>query len=282
MTRWAVGAAAGLLLVPVLIAAATGAVVPRPVPGVGTGAVGLAAAARQAGFGGEGLRVAVAVGLAESGGDPGALGRNPPTPGCPGGSTDRGGWQLNDCYHAEIPDACAYELGCAATATYRISAAGTDWAPWTTYTSGAYLGELAAADQAIATLATPGGCALSPAADAARQLVTERFGLTDIGGCDPDFHGHIHGSDHYPDATGHAYAIDVMVAGDRALGWQVARWAAANAAVLHVKYVVFAGQVVDFRAPAPAWRPCRNPTSSCATAHFDHVHVSFFATTAHR
>ncbi len=49
------------------------------------------------------LRMAVAVGLAESGGNPTARNPNPPTPGCPTGSVDRGGWQLNDCYHAEVP-----------------------------------------------------------------------------------------------------------------------------------------------------------------------------------
>jgi len=148
------------------------------------GSLGLAAAAQQAGFTGKGLRLAVAVGLAESSGDPHARHRNPPTPGCPGGSTDRGGWQLNDCYHPEVTDACADDLACAAVETYRISAGGSDWRAWTTYTSGAYQARLAAADRAIAALQAPGGCGLSPAANAARLLVIERFGITDIGGCD--------------------------------------------------------------------------------------------------
>jgi hypothetical protein len=272
-------AAVGLVLLPVvLLAAAAGALgggTGFGAPIAAPGASGLAAAAAQAGFEGEALRLAVAVGLAESGGDPRARHRNPPTPGCPGGSTDRGGWQLNDCYHPEVSDACAFDLACAGQAAYRISGAGGDWRPWTTFVSGAYLGELAAADHAIATPATPGGCGLSPAAEAARLLVTERFGITDIEGCDPDFHGHIDGSDHYPDANGQARAIDVMVGADSALGWQVARWAAANAAALGVKYVIFAGQIIDFREPAPAWHPCRDPGSSCATKHFRHVHISF-------
>jgi hypothetical protein len=277
--RWLAAAGALLLLPVVVIGAAVGAVFPSvggaPIPT--GGALGLAAAAGQAGFTGEALRMAVAVGLAESGGDPRARRRNPPTPGCPGGSIDRGGWQLNSCYHPEVSDACADELGCAAHAAYRISQAGSDWTAWTTYTSGAYLAQLVAADRAIAALLDPGGCGLSPAAEATRRLVIQRFGITDIQGCDPDFRGHIQDSDHYPDAHGQAHAIDVMVGGDTALGWQVAGWAAANAAALKVKYVIFAGQIIDFRAATPFWHPCRDPTSSCATGHARHVHLSFTA-----
>jgi hypothetical protein len=59
------------------------------------------------------------------------------------------------------------------------------------------------------------------------------------------------------------------------VGAQVATWAAANAAALHVKYVIFAGQIIDFREPTPAWHACRDPASSCASGRFDHVHISF-------
>ncbi len=284
-------AAAGLLLVPVvLVAAAVGAGAggsEATGPGAG-GAPGLVVAATRAGFTGQGLRLAVAVGLAESGGNPAARGANPPTPGCPQGSTDRGAWQLNNCYHPEVADACADQLACAAEATYRISAAGSDWRAWATYTSGAYQAKLGAADQALATLAaptadgqipagygTPGPCGLSPATDYAKHLVTELFGTADIGGCAP-FSGHVENSDHYP-VNGQAHAIDVMVATNTALGWQVAQWAAANAAALHVKYVIFQGQIIDFRAPAPGWHACRDPASSCARNHFNHVHISFTA-----
>ncbi len=283
-------AAACLLLVPVvLLGAAVGAVgggSEATMPVGAHGAAGLAVAAAQAGFTGQGLRLAVAVGLAESGGNSTARGPNPPTPACPAGSVDRGGWQLNNCYHPEVSDACADDLACAAEATYRISAAGSDWTAWTTYTSGAYQAQLAAADQALATLAagdagggvppgygTPGPCGLSPATDYAKHLVTWLFGISDIGGCAVS--GHINNSDHHPDAGGQAHAIDVMVGGDSTLGWQVAEWAAANAAALHVKYVIFAGQIIDFREPTPAWHACRDPSSSCAVEHLQHVHLSF-------
>jgi hypothetical protein len=284
-------AAAALLLVPVvLVGAAVGALggADPSMPVGAHGAAGLTVAAVRAGFTGQGLRLAVAVGLAESGGNPTARGPNPPTPGCPTGSTDRGAWQLNNCYHPEIGDACADDLACAAAAAYRISAGGANWSEWTTYTSGAYHAQLAAADQAITTPATPspdggvppgygtpGPCGLSPAADYAKHLVTMLFGITGIGGCAVS--GHVANSDHHPDANGQAHAIDVMVGTNTTLGWQVAGWAAVNAETLHVKYVIFQGQIIDFREPAPAWHACRDPTSSCALRHQDHVHLSLLA-----
>jgi Lysozyme like domain len=102
-------AAAAALLVPVvLVGAAVGALgggADPSMPVSAHGATGLAVAAAQAGFTGPGLRLAVAVGLAESDGNPTARGPNPPTPGCPTGSTDRGAWQLNNCYHPEVSGA---------------------------------------------------------------------------------------------------------------------------------------------------------------------------------
>jgi Lysozyme like domain len=283
-------AALALLLVPVAVVATIASALggpAAPMPVTAHGAAGLAVAAAQAGFTGQGLRLAVAVGLAESGGSPTARGPNPPTPGCLTGSIDRGAWQLNDCYHPEVTDSCADDLACAASATYRISAAGTDWREWTTFESGAYQAQLATADQAIATLSqasalssvppgfgTPGPCGLSPATDYTKHLVTELFGITNIGGCAP-FAGHIPDSDHYPDANGQAHAIDVMTGTDTQLGAQVAAWATAGAGPLQVKYVIFAGQMIDFRNPTPAWHACRDPSSSCAREHFDHIHISF-------
>jgi Lysozyme like domain len=92
----------------------------------------------RAGFAGRGLVVAVAIGLAESSCNRLARGYNEATHGCPSGSVDRGMWQINSCYHAEVSDDCAYRAHCNATATYRISAGGTDFRPWTTYRSGRY------------------------------------------------------------------------------------------------------------------------------------------------
>ncbi len=289
MKRVLVGVAALVLLPVVLLAATVGALggadigTPLGTTVEAHGAAGLAVAAAQTGFSGQGLRLAVAVGLAESGGNSLARNPNPPTPGCPTGSLDRGAWQLNNCYHPEVIDACADDLACAAEATYRISAAGSDWNAWTTYTSGAYRAQLAAADHAIAALVisdspsgfgTPGPSGLSSAIDDTRHLVTELFGITDISGCAHS--GHVENSDPYPDANGQAHAIDVMVGSDTVLGGLVATWAAANAPALDVEYVLFAGQIIDLRGPAPlVYLP--RPAMSCAGTHFNHVRISFDA-----
>jgi lysozyme-like protein/VCBS repeat protein len=91
-----------------------------------------------AGFRIDRLVTAIAVGLAESGCRPLAAGHNGPTAGCPSGSTDRGLWQINGCYHPEVAVACAFDAACNARAAYRISSSGTDWTPWRTYDDGAY------------------------------------------------------------------------------------------------------------------------------------------------
>lgn len=98
----------------------------------------LAAVASQAGFTGAGLTLAVAIALAESGGDTEASLFNDPTSSCPDGSTDRGLWQINDCWHSEFTDDVCYDaLGCA-RAAYVISNHGGDWSPWTTYKTESY------------------------------------------------------------------------------------------------------------------------------------------------
>lgn len=53
-------------------------------------------------------------------------------------SVDRGIVQINSFWHAEVPDTCAFTAACAFAAAYTISAQGTNYTPWSTYTSGAY------------------------------------------------------------------------------------------------------------------------------------------------
>jgi hypothetical protein len=271
------GTLAGLLLVPALLAAAVSSALTPTRPPAG-GAVDLAAAAHAAGFTGQGLRVAVAVGLAESAGDPAATGHNPPTAGCPAGSQDRGGWQLNDCHHREVSDGCAYQLDCAAAQAFRISAGGRSWDQWTTYRTGAWRRQLPAADAAIAALASGGAgepCPLAAATRTAQLLVAARFGPLPIGGCATA--GHIPGSDHYPDWAGQAHAIDVMTGPDQQLAGRIAAFLAANAEVLQVKYVITLGRIWT---PAIGWRPYRHPSCASPTScnptlqHLDHVHLS--------
>jgi hypothetical protein len=86
---------------------------------------------RAAGFGVD-LETAIAVVLAESGGDPQAVHVNPD------GSRDRGLFQINDKWHPEVNDATAFDPKLAAKAAWYISRYGTDWTPWAAYTSGAY------------------------------------------------------------------------------------------------------------------------------------------------
>jgi hypothetical protein len=102
-----------------------------------------------AGWRGETLVTAVAIGLAESSCRPDAHGSNGPTSGCPNGSIDRGLWQINNCYHREVSDACAYEARCNAREAFRISGVGSNFNPWSTYKSGAYRSRLTEARAAV-------------------------------------------------------------------------------------------------------------------------------------
>ncbi|WP_225850221.1 carbohydrate-binding protein [Streptomyces sp. HPF1205] len=106
-------------------------------------ALQIARTAAAHGFTGDGLVVSVAVALAESSGWTRAVLVDPDC------SRDRGLWQINSYWHAEVSDAQAFDPDSAARAAYRISSSGTDWTPWTTYLSGAYRTHMAAAQQAV-------------------------------------------------------------------------------------------------------------------------------------
>lgn len=96
--------------------------------------------------------VAVSVALAESSCNPNAKNVNGPTSGCPNGSTDRGLWQINDCYHPGVSNTCAYNAMCNAIAAYQISGGGTNWSPWSTYGSGVWRQYVGVAESAISNL----------------------------------------------------------------------------------------------------------------------------------
>jgi hypothetical protein len=78
-------------------------------------------------------KVAAAIAMAESSGDPLARGENRKPR-----STDRGLFQINDRWHPEVTDKCAYDARCNAEAAYEISKGGRDWTPWSTWHNGAY------------------------------------------------------------------------------------------------------------------------------------------------
>lgn len=93
----------------------------------------IATLARGAGFRGDGLVLAIAVCLAESEGNTNATNNNASPP-----SRDRGLWQINDLYHKDVSDQCAFDPACNARAAYRISSSGTNWQPWAAYNNKSY------------------------------------------------------------------------------------------------------------------------------------------------
>ena len=152
----------------------------------------LVSLAEGAGTGGD-PSTAAAVALAESGGDPAAIGRNQD------GSRDRGLWQINDRFHPDVTDACAFDPACNARSAYAISSGWTDFSPWTTFQSGAYrqfLPQTTTAEQQ-----TPDGRSLFGASVVGQMVtspwfhgtweVTQGYGPTDYDG-EPEGHGYAH------------------------------------------------------------------------------------------
>lgn len=102
--------------------------------------------ARMAGFTGESLVTAIAIALAESGGNPQAINHNRDK----NQTTDRGLWQINNYWHKEVSDAVAYDPTQAAAAVYAISRQGSNWSAWSSFKSGAYLLYVSRAKAAVA------------------------------------------------------------------------------------------------------------------------------------
>ena len=95
-------------------------------------------AATSAGFVGKGLVMAIAVALAESGGDPSAVDHDA------NGTVDRGLWQINSV-HTDFSASCDFDPTCAASAAYSLSDGGRDWAAWVTFRRGEEIAYLPAA-----------------------------------------------------------------------------------------------------------------------------------------
>lgn len=81
------------------------------------------------GFKGDGLVKAIAVALAESGGNERATNTNSDRY----RSVDRGLWQINSHWHPEVSAAQAFNPATAARHAFRISKGGTDWSQWSTW-----------------------------------------------------------------------------------------------------------------------------------------------------
>lgn len=101
-------------------------------------------AAIAAGFRGDALVIAVAVAIAESGGDARATNRNS------NGSVDYGLWQINSIHRASGFDPSqAFEPHYNARWAYKISKNGTNWSPWVAFKNGRYKQFLADAKSSI-------------------------------------------------------------------------------------------------------------------------------------
>lgn len=128
------------------------------------------------------LVVAVAVAMAESSCTPHAKNVNDD-----GGSVDRGLWQLNNRYHPEVSDSCAYQIQCNANAAWKVSGHGAHWSPWSAYNNGSWKTYVSDARAAIS-----GG-------------FTFLLGSQGAGTClAADHAGHTDGADRAADPTNHA------------------------------------------------------------------------------
>lgn len=112
---------------------------------------------------------AVSIILAESGGRTKARNKNGPTRGCPHGSLDRGLAQINDCYHPEVSNLCAFDPYCNVAAMWRISDHGRNFHPWATFNSGAYTQFRNQAADAVLAVQRAGGIAVTEVQPSARQ-----------------------------------------------------------------------------------------------------------------
>jgi hypothetical protein len=133
----------------------------------------LADAAFRAGWRGQDLIVAVAVGLAESGGNPAARNTS-------GGADSRGVWQINVAAgaHPEYADRNLYDLDTNAAAAFEIWKAH-GWGPWQAHNNGAYLLRMPAA---LAAVEARGLNKIGAAAsDAASAAAAGAFGGVGIG-----------------------------------------------------------------------------------------------------
>jgi hypothetical protein len=143
------------------LAGAVGSLTSNQVLQAATACASRAAAAGWANNGvyGGNLVTAVAVCVAESGGQPkifhcdatGTIGFYPPV-NCASGSYDRGLWQLNSRYQAATPDSCAFSAQCNADAAYRISDSGISFSPWAVYNGDIYARYLDDAQAAVSAL----------------------------------------------------------------------------------------------------------------------------------
>lgn len=106
-----------------------------------------------------------------------------------------------------------------------------------------------------------GDPAVQPWPRQVRTMVSQRFGVTNIGGFRPGD----------PQDHGKGLALDVMVPVSSALGDSIANWAIANSGDLNIKYVIWKQRIW---MPGRAWKGMEDRGSTTQN-HYDHVHISF-------
>jgi hypothetical protein len=129
---------------------------------MGLSVLQIAQYAQQAGFSGLGLVNAVAVALAESGGDPGAHCLN-----CAGVPEDSQGlWQINLNAHPQYQGINMYDPLTNAKAAFAVSSGGSNFNPWSTFTNGAYKKYLGVASNVLGLIGGAAGGAVGGASSA--------------------------------------------------------------------------------------------------------------------
>lgn len=110
----------------------------------------IATVAQNAGFTGNDLVTAVAIALAESGGNPNALGD------IGIGQGSFGLWQINSKYHPEFgPDFTSlYDPQTNANAAYEIYVNAGGFSPWSTFNSGSYQSFVSSVAASLAVVVT--------------------------------------------------------------------------------------------------------------------------------
>ncbi len=115
--------------------------------------------------------LAAAVAMAESGGDPER--KNIVTVPAPGNLPERsfGLWQVNTLAHPSYDEALLLDAVYNAQAALAVSKQGTDWSPWSTYTSGRYLAWMGGGVPNLPPPPSPGPSSSSSSSSATGWLV---------------------------------------------------------------------------------------------------------------
>jgi hypothetical protein len=107
---------------------------------------------------------------------------------------------------------------------------------------------------------------MAPNTARGRELVMKHFPIkVRVADCAIQKSGHVANSFHY---TGHA--CDIMTGSRKQLGFDISRWARANARQLGVEQVIHNNQIWTLDRSGDGWRPY-----SGASNHEGHVHLSF-------